>query len=192
MKNKPYPCADCGHYTRSHANGGGTTCWCGCAIFREPELGIRLKFLLDELTEDALNLTSFALDAESRRAENADWQRRLADEAWSAANRLRDVLYACPTCGHSAEPLGPGSNGDHSEDDGSCWACGPALGQRCASDESEPPEQAVLCRLQCPDCGELIPVGVKPGEVIDGEILIESDLSEVWAHAWTHDREEPS
>jgi hypothetical protein len=41
----------------------------------------------------------------------------------------------CPTCGHSTAPIwfGQPGSGDHSEDDGSCIACGPELGKRCAS-----------------------------------------------------------
>lgn len=125
MKDKPYPCADCKHYTRSHANNGGTKCWCDCPKFREPDLTTRLMYVLDDFTENALNLESAALDAQSRRHESYGVWRPQANEAWRAANLLRDALYACESCGHSTEPLGLGSNGSHSEDDPTqCWECG--------------------------------------------------------------------
>lgn len=45
----------------------------------------------------------------------------------------------------------------------------------------------VLCFVVCPDCGEEVPVGVRPGELVDGNLEVETDLSDVWAHAFTHD-----
>lgn len=52
------------------------------------------------------------------------------DDSAHVGTPLRD----CPRCGHATAPIWfglPGS-GAHSEDDGSCIACGPELGKRCA------------------------------------------------------------
>lgn len=48
-------------------------------------------------------------------------------------------------------------------------------------------ESTALCRVQCPDCGVFVPVGVLPGEIDEsGNLVIEPDLSDVWAHSFQH------
>jgi hypothetical protein len=54
-------------------------------------------------------------------------------------------------------------------------------------------EQAPVAHVECPKCLEALPIFA--GKVrIEGDpdeqtIRIEPDLTEVWAHAWTHDFE---
>jgi hypothetical protein len=43
----------------------------------------------------------------------------------------------------------------------------------------------VSIELACPSCGEHIPVGTD-AVVVDGDVQIEADLTDVWAHSWTH------
>ena len=41
--------------------------------------------------------------------------------------------------------------------------------------------------LECPDCGEHIPVTINTLVTDDGELVAEFDTVEVWAHSFTHD-----
>ena len=40
--------------------------------------------------------------------------------------------------------------------------------------------------VECPECHEVLPVPLKM-ELVEGDLRIDADLTDVWAHAWVHD-----
>lgn len=53
---------------------------------------------------------------------------------------------------------------------------------------------AATCTVhdQCPDCGVVVPIACSalPAPADDGQLrlAVEADLTDVWAHAWTHEQ----
>ena len=48
--------------------------------------------------------------------------------------------------------------------------------------------------VACPECGEELPIGVAPlrletNEAGGQEAFLDLQMDDLWAHAWTHDRE---
>ena len=65
-----------------------------------------------------------------------------------------------------------------------------------STERFEAKEQSIAGYLECPDCGEEVPIGIAPlrlGQDDDGQQVAFADLQmdDLWAHAWTHGKEGP-
>ena len=40
--------------------------------------------------------------------------------------------------------------------------------------------------IECPECHAAVPIGAKPPRIEDEHVVIDADLSDLWAHYFTH------